>query len=101
METIFLISLLCTAFAVVWVHELTHTEGLLWFIPKYYPPIKIIKYILMCEVCLSGWSSLVITIPLVYFVPFGYLNFYLIPACLFMSMFLGHIYKRAFSKAKY
>ena len=93
MEPIFLISIICTAFAVVWVHELTDTNGLLWFVPKYYPNIKIIKYILHCSVCLGGWLSLFITIPFVCFSPFSLMSLYLVPSCLVMSLFFGHLHK--------
>lgn len=94
MEAILLISILCCSFGVVWVHELTNPEGLFWFIPKYYPKINLIKDILSCEVCLSGWTSLLITIPYVFFMPFALLNFYIVPCCLFMSMFFAHLYKK-------
>lgn len=100
METIFLISIICTAFAVVWVHELTDTEGLLWFVPKYYPNVEIIKHILKCEACLGGWLSLFITIPFVCFSPFSLMSLYLVPSCLVMSLFFGHLYKLHLSKTE-
>jgi hypothetical protein len=47
----------CSVVAFVWVRVLTVNRQIFDFIPKYYP--KILLKPLTCDMCLSGWLSII------------------------------------------
>ena len=44
----------------VWMHVLTTPSGLLKDVPNLYPQNGFLAYVLRCEMCASGWSSMLI-----------------------------------------
>lgn len=47
-------------FWVVWMHVLTTPSGLLRAVPKHYPNRGFLAEVLRCEMCASGWSSMIL-----------------------------------------
>ena len=54
------ISAVCAVFSVVWMQILTKPSAFFGWVPKYYPQRGLISKIFSCQMCLSGWLSMII-----------------------------------------
>jgi len=59
-QLMLLISLCTGVFWAIWIHILTPPSGLFKAIPKLYPNEGFLAHIVRCEVCLSGWTSMIL-----------------------------------------
>lgn len=100
---LFYIPICCACFGIVWIHELTSLskpDALLWWLPNYYP--KILDKVLRCEVCISGWATIIcVTVSSAIWIittkQFKYELLLFLPSC-FNAMTLCSILKKFYPK---